>query len=195
MSFQSSQTHFKGQQGWNDLDPSALDLSGAARRGKTRPRRVFSSHDTSALLASHQASAVNMPPPPPPSSAVSGNKAPPLATPPPIGHGYGMVAPISSSSESCANSQDVESIKSALKELVARPSSLSSGEIDNAIQRIEKALPDLIQEHIVTVHRALNLAPVDKIQARNVLVNHSLQHSNVTSWCVPLRRLIEQQKL
>lgn len=209
MPFESAQTNFQGQQGWNDLAPDALNIAQAVKssKGKVRPRRVVTApplamsapsipSSTAASKASLPCLTTNSPPRtlmgPPKASTTATFNAHPIA-PPKASPGPTPIVPSPSSSKIEKNIS-VQEVRKYLTTLAERPSNLKKLEIDATLQKLEAHYNLLSQHERVLLKEALSFAPGDKTKARKMLVDYSLIHSNVSQWTVPIRMLIDQQQ-
>lgn len=215
MTFESAQTNFHGQQGWNDLAPDALKIAQAAKnnKGKVRPRRAVSaippalthladSLETTASEAARPSLATQTPlkplAGPPKVSQTESSKAPPITPPQAAGPPKATQGPYSSAAlaESPSHEKDVsvEEVKESLITLSERPSNLGKPEIDATLQKVEAHFCQLSHQQCALLKEALSFAPCEKTRARKLLVDYSLIHSNVSQWTVPIRMLIDQQQ-
>lgn len=85
-------------------------------------------------------------------------------------------------------------IESQLLSLFNRPSALSEQQKLVSKNKIEQSLPSLSTKQLCFLQTVLESAePSSKSQTREELMKYAVSHSNVSSWIVPLRRLVEQQ--
>lgn len=213
MVFESAQNNYEGQKGWNDLTPDALmGLAAPKSRGKIRPKRVATplagletppsiprDHPSTPPLASSgsgSASPRTGPPPafggPPPTNASGPPKAASslaatgIAQPPPTATSSSAKTPASPGELS-------QNIESLFSQLVRNPSKLGDTDKQACIKKFEQTIPHLSETHLEFLHDVLHVALQNKLEAKQSLVNYGLHNSNVSSWTVPLRRLVEQQ--
>lgn len=97
----------------------------------------------------------------------------------------------SESPETCNVSSD--QISQLLEQVISRPSKLSGRELGHYKQRLLKSLPGLELQHLLCIHSACSaiLDESNVASARELVVQHSLYHSGVSSWTLPLRRVVE----
>lgn len=171
MTFKSAQVEYSGQQGWNDLTPEAVAVPGSRGR-RPRPRRVYT--EPSQIIAQQSTTALPLPPlnlpahPPQLTSASS----PSLNAP----------APVPSSSVTSTSYEEV------LTNLKTRISSTLDEQKTLSLKKLEQVIPTLAQNHLLFIETVLN--EQDQKTARDMLVAYSLQHSHVSAWIIPLKRLI-----
>ncbi|ANB15723.1 hypothetical protein AWJ20_3363 [Sugiyamaella lignohabitans] len=79
-----------------------------------------------------------------------------------------------------------------LESILSRPSTLSGREFGHYKTRLSKEIPCLTSPHIYIVTQSLVLVEQGDIgNARDLLVQHSLVHNGISSWVLPLRKVIE----
>lgn len=214
MTFKSAQVEYSGQQGWNDLTPDALVTPGV-RRARSRPRRVYTP------AGAPPPSGASMPPPMPPAarSMESLESGPPrsrrsslapsesdaslssLSSLGAVG-AKGVVPPTplppaASLADAARDDQPhVDGAVSALAALCARPSALAPAQKEASQRKLEQLLPTLSAPQVQFVLDVLAVAqqPGGRASARETLVVYAQQHSHVSAWVAPLRRLVEQSR-
>lgn len=194
MSTSSFQTHYSNQPGWNDCLPTLV-----------HKKRISS---TSSLASNSSQS-----------SRSSKQYLSPTIKAPPMGN-FGAIKSCpavcesvlsdpepeqepetESSSDADASleldtpepSVSLDQISVLLEQVISRSSTLSGRELGHYKQRLLKTLPGLDQQHLLCIHSACSaiLYQSDVAVAREVVVQHSLYHSGVSSWTLPLRRVVE----
>lgn len=85
-----------------------------------------------------------------------------------------------------AESSIVE-VESDFSDLMAKPSKLSTKELDFYINKVRKQLPLLGSSHISFIHQIIT----NPTNSKDRIVNYMLVNDGVASWCVPLKKLVE----
>lgn len=96
-----------------------------------------------------------------------------------------------------------KSVVSDLEHLLTIPSDLPSREFSHYKVRLEKNIPELTHEHLVAVSSCLGhifakdstTAEERKVNAREVIVQHTMNHVAISTWAIPLRKIIEKVQL
>jgi hypothetical protein len=97
----------------------------------------------------------------------------------------------------CSNPADeklqVEPVVQMLERILAKESTLPPRELGHYKDRLLKTVPSLEEAHLSVVYQSLKAAidGDDCGEARDNLVQHSLVHNGISSWVLPLRRVIE----
>lgn len=243
----STQTHYAGQQGWNDCLPSTF-LS-AKKSGSTKKHQAVLPPPPSSPGFSATSSNKHAPPGPmipkssatlpPPSMSVSAspsllstssvssfnsvdsitNTETPTSN---LGLEKNVEPPTSAGVKTTSNGEtgtdtngkfstsdeensDVfsKSVFSDLEHLLTIPSDLPSREFSHYKVRLEKNIPELAHEHLVAVSSCLGhifakdstTAEERKVNAREVIVQHTMNHVAISTWAIPLRKIIEKVQL
>ncbi|PRT56450.1 hypothetical protein B9G98_04070 [Wickerhamiella sorbophila] len=180
----STQKEFTGQQGWNDCMPDAMMQGSKPRAGPRKVRRaddggLYSGQPPVATTASPNSSQTTLPPTGPPKK--------PSTTPP-----MGSVAPAKPMTPptaiEVADSLDGVVVLQQVIGLL-ESSKLSVKEVGQYRTKFEKVIPDLAPVHLKAIVDAL-AQPAD---ARDILMKHSMVNIGTSSWCTPLRRILESQ--
>lgn len=218
MGFESAQTNYEGQKGWNDLTPDALmGLAAQKPRGKIRPKRVatplagMETHLAATSGSSNHSSPLPMPPLASSgrigANSQSSGTAPPraVAAPPPAflpgppkaANSSSTVGATSSGSISSGATLDSgelsKSVQTLFAQLVQNPSNLGDTDKQACVSKFELTIHKLSKAHLEFLQHVLQVALQNKLEAKQQLINYGLHNSNVSSWTVPLRKLVEQQ--
>lgn len=112
---------------------------------------------------------------------------------------------VSRSSEDATNTSSVslETVKDSLDKLLSIPSSLPEREFNHYKVRLEKYIPEIAQDHLEAVHKCLSEIFVEcadsgetkKNNAKGVIVRHMMVHGAISTWAIPLRKVIEKVQL
>lgn len=99
-------------------------------------------------------------------------------------------------------SSTLDSVLSNLNKLLEASTELPAREFSHYKTRLEKNVPELANEHLAAIDSSLEQlfseslpAEERKNNAREVIVQHMMIHSAVSTWAIPLRKVIEKVQL
>lgn len=102
-------------------------------------------------------------------------------------------------SSECSSVASIEAIKADLDLILASNTTLPTREFTHYKTRLQKFIPGLSMEHLDVVSDCLTKALKAKDEknsqlkqeAREIIVQHMLIHNQISSWSIPLRKVIE----
>lgn len=136
----------------------------SASGGKSRARKV----------------SAKIPPPTATSSGMDSSESLPMAM-------NNQVSLVDEKSETIGDI-NLDQIFTQLNEVCELDTSLPSREANHYKMKLEKILPTIEQEHYLVIFNSL------ESREKEELVNYSLLHNGVSSWVLPLRKIIESIK-
>lgn len=173
----TTQINYNGP-GWNDCPlvasrPASRPASRSASRSVSRSGKTTPSTSTTSLAD------LGMTGPAPP--------APPKANgPPPVGMtSRSQNQSMESLPETDPEAPSSDKVLTLLSSVLGLQSSLAPRELDHYRSRLESILPTLEPVHLTVAYNAL------ETKNKNLLVEHSLVHSGISTWVLPLRRILE----
>ncbi|VVT46193.1 uncharacterized protein SAPINGB_P001092 [Magnusiomyces paraingens] len=94
--------------------------------------------------------------------------------------------------ESSSSSSSEPSILSQLEQVLSLPSTLPAREFAHYKVRLLKLVPELGPQHTIVVSQCLTIAlDGNKSAARTEIVKHMMVHGAISSWAIPLRKVVE----
>uniref|UniRef100_A0A060T4C3 ARAD1C03344p n=1 Tax=Blastobotrys adeninivorans TaxID=409370 RepID=A0A060T4C3_BLAAD len=171
----TTQINYNGP-GWNDCPlvasrPSSRPASRSASRSMSRSSKTPSTTSLSDLgMTSSAPPKANGPPPPVGMTSRSQNQS------------------MESLPETETEAPAPDKVLALLSSVLGLESSLAPKELDHYRSRLESILPTLEPVHLSVAYNAL------ETKNKNLLVEHSLVHSGISTWVLPLRRILESIK-